>query len=264
MSRDVLKVTLLGDSHSRSFEDRKTRSPVTLADGRVLDLNVVKLRGATVRGFGRRTSVLQVRRRALGAIRDDDAAVVLAFGQVDVEVGYYYRRLVKGDDMPFDAFAEALAEDYVADIGALDILQTKLAKGIFPSTLTHWPRQRFAYLAMLIARSEGTAEPTDLDEAEVTAGLRDIYPEPAEMDRRHRFFNAALRRRCEAEGIGYFDIDRALVGRRGRLKSRFVRWRINHHMYRSRRLQEASWWGLAAALDGLALPAGEAAPATVI
>ncbi|MEM8665438.1 MAG: hypothetical protein AAGF49_15110 [Pseudomonadota bacterium] len=226
------RLTIVGDSHTELF-DCLNKRPLVLADGRVVDANVAAVKGATIRGFGRKRSTLDVKRKSLGAIRPDDDAVVFAHGQVDIELGYFYRIHIKREALEFDTFAKALAEGYVERILAHPMEAVPIVKGVNLSVLT-WSREKaVAFTSQILFE---TPDDEDLRKA-MEAELWKAYPPPEELDRRHRQYNTFLRQACAQRGVAYFDfVDATTDKRTGHVQRRWVPKSFNHHARRKRSL----------------------------
>ncbi|MEM6762029.1 MAG: hypothetical protein AAF615_04055 [Pseudomonadota bacterium] len=224
-------ITILGDSHAEMFEPLGT-GDYQLASGARVDANVVAIKGATIKGLRRARSTLDVRAKSLDAIRPSDAAIVFAYGQVDLEFGYYFRRYFKGDRQPFDAFAEDLATGYADRLAGLDLPGMTIVKGVDLSVLT-WSRRR-AISATMKVIADGANE---ADWVNVHKALTDEFPTAREMDRRHRHFNSVLAEACASRNIAYFDLLQHLAGPiTGRMRLAFVPFSDNHHARRTTKL----------------------------
>ena len=223
--RETMPVTIVGDSHVELFEHLATE-PLELPDGRIVDANVLAVKGATIRGCGRKKSTLDVRRNSLGAIRPIDQAVVLCYGQVDIELGYYYRLHVKREELEYEAFAQELADSYVERIAALPLVATPILKGVNLSVLTHSRRRAIIFTSQILFETPDDAEKREA----LVAELEEVFPEADELDRRHRIFNAYLKAACLRQGVEYFDFLEATTEPiSGRIRRSYVPGGNNHH-----------------------------------
>ncbi|MEO1103268.1 MAG: hypothetical protein AAFW98_05995 [Pseudomonadota bacterium] len=236
------RITIVGDSHAELF-DCLSQRPLRLADRRIVDANVVPVKAATIRGFGKRRSTLDVRRKSLGAIRENDDAVVFAYGQVDIELGYFYRLHVKHEELAFDPFAAELAENYTARLAALPLNAVPIVKGVNLSVLS-WSRQKAISFTCQILDTDDTADRRALE-----MELAEKFPSGEEIDRRHRLFNTHLKAAAAKHGLAYFDFLEATADRRtGHIKRRWVPRTFDHHARRKKSLYRIVRRSLAGAL----------------
>lgn len=109
------KFAIIGDSHAMYF--CQLNKVADLVDSRwgVFDYKVADISAATIRGFGNRKSTLKVSDRVDTIIDEiNPSHLVFGLGQVDTELGYYYRSIVKGDslDNSVDNFIEETVDTY--------------------------------------------------------------------------------------------------------------------------------------------------------
>lgn len=82
-------VSVFGDSHCSRFAiSRQMIACMPLL--RAVDLALHPFSGGTITGFGKRSSSLGIADKIRTAIRPYDRLLVFNFGQVDVELGYFY------------------------------------------------------------------------------------------------------------------------------------------------------------------------------
>ena len=103
----IKKILIFGDSHSVYF----TKTPDIMEMLEIIheiEIKVVSTRGSTILGFGKRNSTLNTRNLFIEHIKEEKPdCVVFALGQVDVELGYYYRNIVKGENIPTPGIPES-------------------------------------------------------------------------------------------------------------------------------------------------------------
>lgn len=105
VSSDMAKVQIFGDSHVKYFEPSKYVRPITN-----IELEVYKIPASSIMGLGRKRSTLKTHEKINNYI-DNNAISVFAFGQVDLELGYYYKKIIKNENTNHDIFISSLIEN---------------------------------------------------------------------------------------------------------------------------------------------------------
>src|SRR5699024_10773924 len=107
---DTPTIVTIGDSHSKFFGPPKyfagragLRTPLRYT----IEPNPIS--AASVAGFRPGVSTLDVKTKVHQALTGASMAI-LSFGQVDLELGLYYRRAVKGEEWEAEQYAAWLAE----------------------------------------------------------------------------------------------------------------------------------------------------------
>ncbi len=219
-------VLVLGDSHAKGFFAHGNRPYGASED---ITIYGQAITGATVTGIGRLRSALDVNKRVRALIEQHLANcrhVVFAFGQVDVELGLYYRWVVK-DEMvePEVLFTEIVAQ-YIRNIKEMSQGITPLIKGINQTVLI---RQNHAirYTSRILLENEA-------DQSPLTARLRAVYPSYDVRLYISNLFNEVLAKAAAAAGIGYFDINAAIVDKEtGEVKDAYCPNFSDHHIVNS-------------------------------
>jgi hypothetical protein len=205
-------IAVFGDSHSALFQ------PTPFYGGRLglkvplpYRINGRVIAAASVAGFRPGKSTLMVKETIREALPDAER-VILAFGQVDLELGYYYRRAIKGEAISPDAYVDALIGIYAAFVADLPVAHCRLAlKGV---NLTALAPRAFAtrYVARIV--KDGTTLTWDQAQARVEPF---ILSEDAQNEM-HLRFNDALAAFAGRMGHAYFD----LVGETGNGSARHL------------------------------------------
>ncbi len=109
---DSEKIFIFGDSHARYFDvNDKVISHAPWVRGVNIDLH--KYPASTIIGLGRRNSTLNLSDKIKSILSDDrSSARCFCFGQVDIELGFYFRKIVKNEDITFDDFIPHLLDNY--------------------------------------------------------------------------------------------------------------------------------------------------------
>ena len=236
-SSDRVGISIFGDSHATRFAvsgQMQACEPLL----KRFDVNLKSFSGGTITGFGKRASTLGLAEKIEEALRPSDAAVVFAFGQVDVELGYFYRRVVKGLDLDFAAFAEELVEGYMAFIGRYADRHRVYVKGINPSVLAFFRRKAINYTSRII--TENVTEPAE--KARALEALKRVYPAPAEAARNHALFNHLLACAAARAGHVYFDLSGYLSDpATGLIRPEFAPEAFDHHVPATLAVHMAHW-----------------------
>lgn len=121
-----------GDSHLRTYfcpdEEVYAAAGVTA--------HLAYISGASLTGFGRRTSSKGHFSKIEAYCRTlRPTYILLKFGQVDFEQGYYYRKAIKGEKISFAEFAERLLASYQDAVDALAGLTDIVICALNPPTI---------------------------------------------------------------------------------------------------------------------------------
>ncbi len=201
-------VLVLGDSHSRSFFNQPLLGPFIDAGGVERKIYCHKIRGASMTGFGRRKSSLALRsvtHRLVKKYRNYCSHTVYAFGQVDVELGLYYRWLEGGKYFdPNDLFEEIIGK-YIENILKFRTKTTPIIKGINQTVLEDH-KTSVQYVSRVLHKPKHT----DADNPHFQK-LLEIYPPYEARKAISNDFNHLLKTKSENAGIRYFDLNSQLV-----------------------------------------------------
>lgn len=194
-------ITAFGDSHGTYFfETAFYAGRLGLQQPLSYRINGRIFAGASVAGFRGERSTLMVREAILATLPGCDR-LILAFGQVDLELGYYYRLAVKGEAIDPGSYVTWLTGIYVRFLaGFLPAGHCRVAvKGVNLTALAPRP---FAtrYVARVV--KEGTT----LTQAEAERRVEPFILAEDAQNAMHLQFNAELARQAAALGCGYFDL----------------------------------------------------------
>ena len=107
------KILVLGDSHAVYFSPTHEVREFQKSGFSIYDIETAPVIGGTVTGFGRRNSSKnmfeQFKERI---IQSNPDYVCFALGQVDIELGYFYRTIVKGEKLDAFEFIDSLTTTY--------------------------------------------------------------------------------------------------------------------------------------------------------
>lgn len=189
------KFIVFGDSHAKFFNKEPQHKN--------FNVEVYSISGASIAGFGKRRSTLgtsELITRVIKTTKNFDK-LILKFGQVDVDLGYYYRLVIKGENINFPELAKKLIDSYLLFVKQLPISKKKIhIFGInLPSIFNH--KNAIDYTSRII--TENVDDPLLIDKYKeiLTTKLPSI-------EIRTRFtleFNKILKDACQVNGIGYTD-----------------------------------------------------------
>ena len=218
-----MKIALFGDSHSRYFFCK----PYQL--GRIGRLNqryVISgesVKSASLAGFRPQQSTLDTKARVLNGSVDADV-LCLCFGQVDLELGYYYRNVVKKDKVNKEEYIDWIIKIYMDFIISLPFDVSKVVvKGVNLTALTG-KTFTLKYVSRIIDDSNDSAIKNSLSEC--------LHSE-LDQNAFHISFNRKLERAVRNLGGAYFDIvseTQDTSATNMRLKWDFLPSRMDHHL----------------------------------
>lgn len=197
--------SVFGDSHARFFFSSKDCPMMRCGfSGRRVKVSGEGIPAASVAGFRPKTSTLQTKDIILAAL-PDTRHLCLAFGQVDLELGYYFRKTIRQDQALTPAsFVVWLLEVYEAFVRGLEFdPQAITLKG---ANLTVLRERSFAlrYVSRIV--SKDVADPQAAH-----ATLEPLIMTETQQNAMTLAFNAGLQQICARHGMGYFDLNAALA-----------------------------------------------------
>lgn len=227
----------LGDSHAKYFfpDDRSNGQLRMGFDPDNLKITGSPIKAASIMGFRPRQSQLNTKVVVSEAASQNDF-LVLNFGQVDLELGYYYRRVVKGEEtLETFEFSEILIKVYADFLKSISKGRAKIIlKGVNLTTLGD-PKFSFRYARRIVLNNP------EADSKETRQILRSVLKSEDEQNAFHLAFNQGVKDLAAREGYGYFDViaQTSVIGEDGvvRLDPRFAPARFDHHMANSLALQ---------------------------
>jgi hypothetical protein len=227
-----MKVLVFGDSHSVVFNLTSELTEVNRSFSGV-DINVATIQGSTILGFGKRNSTLNSREvfeRKINNFKPD--YVCFALGQVDVELGFYYRLVVKGEVISIDQFFEKLINTYFDTIAEIQktyqFTDNQICiKGINLPVLVNSRAKAIEYTSKII--TENMTD--DLQIIEMNKKLSKLLPSSLERSSFHQRFNSKVMGRATGK-YSYFDINDVLEDsdNLGYVKKVFIPARKDHHV----------------------------------
>ena len=157
--------------------------------------------GSTIAGFGKRKSALNTFSKIQETVKSiNPSTIVLKFGQVDVDLGFYYRLFVKGEEIKNpQEFFDKIIEDYVDKISLIEVPE-KFVCGINMPTIID-KSMAIKYTSKVIAE-------TPAGESRKELSFMDVQQKFPSYETRFKIsltFNEILRQKCAERGLPYFD-----------------------------------------------------------
>jgi lysophospholipase L1-like esterase len=220
-------VYVFGDSHSKYFQLTKQVKNVYHypAD---LSVKVMSFKGATVSGFGKRESTLNVKLHLKDIIKEEQPDhICLNFGQVDLELGYFYKKYVKSENVNFEDFVSKQVTTYLEFVKELSNVIPCVVKGLNLPALCFDSDKAINYTKRII--TENIADPVVA--GKVLSKMKANFPSDYERTQMLLHYNNILKSSCEKEGIPYFDINDSLKNNdSGLLDIKFIPANRDHHI----------------------------------
>lgn len=190
------KLIILGDSHvgplynAREIFKSFTQDPLLLV-----------IRGATIAGFGKRQSSLDTFSKLNVLIEEvSPEAVVLKLGQVDVDLGQYYRATIKNEDIKKINYFDSYIDDYLNSIALLPQISRYFVCTINLPTLVH--HKDAVYYTSKVIHENIADKPM---RREKVAILRQIMPSIEDRTQMTIAFNQCLTSKCKEYDIPFID-----------------------------------------------------------
>lgn len=227
-----MKILIFGDSHSGYFNLSNELKDMC-ESFRGIETKVATMPGATINGFGKRKSTLNLRDKLLEELNGfNPDFVCFALGQVDVELGLYYREVVKGESIDHKQFIDELCENYwitIKDIlSNTNIPLSKVCvKGINLSVLTKSRQKAIQYTRRIITENIQIKD----DVQKFTNLLKRTYPSNLERYSNHIYFNNVMKATVEGEA-SYFDINDLIEDpeNKGEVHPAYIPSKSDHHV----------------------------------
>lgn len=194
-------IHVYGDSHARYFFPKQLGYQRAGIDSRVVNFAGSVVTAASVAGFRKVRPTLETRQRILTNI-DCATHMILAFGQVDLELGYYYRLVVKRERITPRGYVDWLAGTYFDFLATLPLGHLRLALKGVNLTLLDPVELAVDYISQIVTEG-GSGQ----DRRAFAEGLADHILGEAAQNAMHLDFNRRLKAGAEARGHRYFDVN---------------------------------------------------------
>lgn len=222
----MLNIKIFGDSHTVYFQKKPILNKRFLSNNiAYINSECYVYKAASVKGFGSRNSTLNVRDQILLKIKDDDL-VVLSFGQVDIELGIYYKKIVLNENETYKSFFQACIDSYILLINLIKEKSKNIViKGLnLPVLLDE--NQAAKYVSRII--TENIINGSQKENA--TRSLRRNLPNIFERINITNTFNSLLQEMASREQLLYFDINKMIAYPNGIVKEEFLPSSFDHHL----------------------------------
>lgn len=197
-----MEIFCFGDSHSRYFKKSNMMGwsgVLTPSSPKITAFDYV---AASAKGFAAGEKSRFAYKKFMRDVTEKAPDFIcLAYGQVDAEVGYYYRKYVAGSTASPEADLSAVYEAYVAMAGQVLPGRKLVFKGLNPSTLRNETQLVTYAYRRLTARMTDEGERQALADVLANAGLT-----VAAHAGINRMANEILAQKARAAGHGFFDI----------------------------------------------------------
>lgn len=206
-------IKVFGCSHSRIFNKIKIKD---------YSINCEPISGATLSGLPKKISTLHVKNRIISYLeKNQPSFLILKFGQVDIDLKYYYRLVVKGEYLEQDEYIQQLLLCYNEFISELlpYIDKTKIIIfGINPPALID-KESCFKYTSKIILNNN--KELYDL--------LKNNIKSIEERTSFSRSFNDKLNELCISKGIKYTEVFNEFLNSQNIVSNSFTH-NNDHHL----------------------------------
>ncbi len=193
-------IRFFGDSHARYFHINPSIRQRWHLDDNTPTLVGKAIDAASVMGFRPGRSTLNTKKKISRNLSHADF-LVLSFGQVDLELGYYYRRVVKGENLSRSAFTTMLSKIYLDFVTSLDFPAEKIAiKGVNLTVLAD-KEFSFNYVKRIVLDQQEEERQILEDRLH-----KEIATEKAQNSM-HLEFNDKIAKKFGTIGAKYFDIN---------------------------------------------------------
>lgn len=235
-----MKILILGDSHSKLLNVTNELKDC-FPNCRGVTTKVLSLSGATINGFGKRESTLNSQQQFIETFYDfKPNYICFALGQVDIELGFYYKTIVQDQKINADDYIKKLAKSYFDNIHSTCErlafpLSHVIIKGINLSTLSESRNKAVLYTSRIINENITNKE----KQQEYNQKLKSELPTNIIRNKNHLFFNEVLKNHAYEKNISYFDINKEISDSfTGNIKKEFIPAFNDHHLVDSLFIRE--------------------------
>ena len=214
----VNNISIFGDSHSDIFEKINIEN---------INFHVNSISGGTLTGLPKRISTLNIQNQIINHIKINvPQFLILKFGQVDIDLGYYYKKIIKEETINKQDYIKSLIncyDDFIINIQKYINKDKIVIWGINPPSLID-KDDCIKYTSRIIFEN-------------IEESLQDTYIEKLkiiteDIKSRTEFsydFNYELRKYCKDNNIKYVEVFNELLTSEGILDFKFIDKQINDH-----------------------------------
>lgn len=233
------RVLVFGDSHTVYFGD--ARQVFGYNDSYMklnIDCNVKH--GAAIAGFGKRQSTTNVKNKLLEVLKTNSHDyLLLNFGQVDVELGLFYRKFIKNENISFNMHCQNIIRIYIEFIQSLPFEKNDiLVKGINLPVLCYSKSKWLDYINRII--TENIVDPSEVNL--ISKKMEDFYLCDHSRTNMALLFNETLKSELSKINVEYGDINEELLDEStGLISTNFIPCRMDHHLIDSVGVRNYHW-----------------------
>ncbi len=224
-------IAIFGDSHSRGFNINEQINNSLCEPNNYNVYNKVA-HGSSLIGLGRKKTVKNMNNVIAKYVAEyNPDYLVLAFGQVDIELGLYYKKYIKKENVIVEHFIDELIEVYISFINSLPISNEKvIVKGINIPVLCYSKTKWIDYIQRIILENKNSVTNVEQIKRNMFLG----YKTDIERTRISLKFNSKLEVALKHKSINYYDINSDLTDEKsGLVKLEYVPAGYDHHVIRS-------------------------------
>lgn len=214
----VNNISIFGDSHSDIFEKINIEN---------VNFHVNSISGGTLTGLPKRISTLNIQNQIINHIKiNAPQFLILKFGQVDIDLGYYYKKIIKEKTINKQDYIKFLINCY-------DNFIINIQKYINKDKIVIWGINP----PSLIDKNDCIKYTSRIIFENIEESLQDTYTEKLnniteDIKSRTEFsydFNYELRKYCKDKDIKYVEVFNELLTPEGILNYKFIDKQINDH-----------------------------------
>lgn len=193
----------IGDSHSRYLQTAGYIYKRLGIKPKDLQLRTNTIMGASIAGLRPQSTKLDTKEKINEAlhIAGEDTGIVIALGQVDLELGYYHRIHNKGEKITPQTYVTWLIQIYENFVTEIPKAKNVALKGVNLTVLGQ-PDFTKGYISRIIQPTEESEE-----------RLEEIILTETEQNKMHLQFNEELKKLSKRNNIKYFDINKYICRR---------------------------------------------------
>lgn len=192
-------------------------------------VDVNKYRAASALGLSRNNSKLQVGDNIKEKLTSRDVCI-FGFGQVDVELGYYYKRLYRNYALSHFDFCQQVVDSYVEFLKSIDSKVDIVVKGINYSVLNS-EAHAVKYISRIISAD-------DVNKNSMLERLKCEVKSINERNNIHQFFNDLLKTEAEKNSWLYFDVNSDIIDDKTcKVRDEYVPGGFDHHLVNSMKVK---------------------------
>lgn len=189
------------------------------------DVRGQAIHAASVAGFRGKVSTLNTKKIIEDALPNAER-LTLGFGQVDLELGYYYRLIVKQEEgleeQSYVKWLVGIYQRFISDL--LSNCSIPLVIKGANATVLSTPFFTQYYVSRIISDGKGSKQ-------QWRRKLESCLLSEDQQNKMTYDFNAQMKSWCSEHGVGYFDVNSGICDpKTGRVRLEFHRAQPDHHL----------------------------------